>query len=86
VDIQNLQQQSDHQHEFVWLYYNPDGSLRGEMKRQFIMKRESRQSSQQHGWGWEEPGKWPAGVYTVHVLIDKQKVGENEFEIVPEKR
>lgn len=33
------------------------------------------------GMGWSEPGKWPAGLYTVTVLIENQNVGQAQFTV-----
>ena len=33
------------------------------------------------GMGWSEPGKWPAGTYTVTIYLEGEKVGQSRFEV-----
>lgn len=33
------------------------------------------------GMGWAEPGKWPAGLYTVTVFLENQKAGQAQFTV-----
>jgi hypothetical protein len=82
VEVRNLLHKKREQpHTIRYEYYNPDGSLRGEMEGDFTIKSEWVLAWHQQGWGWHEPGKWPAGTYRVVVLMDDEKIGEREFTI-----
>jgi ankyrin repeat protein len=80
--INNLYKNREHTHKVSWQYYSPDGSLMGEPSGDFLIKTDWYDTWDQHGWGWDEPGSWPVGTYTVKVLIDGNKAGEAQFSIL----
>lgn len=71
----------EHSHNMVFKYYNPNGSLRGNAGATFTIKPEWQTSWIFRGWGWENPGNWPAGKYRVEVWVDGRKVTQSYFEI-----
>ena len=80
VDVRNLHYQRKlHQHKVTWRYYNPDGSLFGEVKSDFSIKPESLIAWVNHGWGWNQPGYWSVGNYEVQVFINEVLVGKDRF-------
>lgn len=82
VEVRNLRHGKDHQpHTIRYEYYNPDGSLRGEMKGDFTIRKEWMVSWHQQGWGFHKPGQWPLGTYRVAVFMDDRPIGEREFTI-----
>jgi len=82
VDLKNLKFGSgDHTHKITWQYYNPDGTLRGEMTSDFPIKSDWYTAWHQHGWGWEEPGGWPLGSYMSRIILDGIEVAKGNFTI-----
>ena len=73
---------NSHTHQVLWKYFNPDGSLRGEINAEFHVKSEWYTSWLPRGWGWNEPGNWPPGTYKVEIWIDNEKEGTDYFTIV----
>lgn len=84
VDITNpLYQVRSHTHKVVFKYFRPDGSLMGETKADFTVRPEWDTAWLPGGWGWNNPGNWPTGTYTVQVYFDDQMVGSGKFRIAP---
>ena len=82
LKVNNFQYKADtHEHDVIWLYYNPDGSLRGRIQGNFIVKPEWATSWIYRGWGWSDPGNWPAGIYRVELSIDGVKLSAKKFTI-----
>ncbi len=76
--LYNIREQ---QHQVICQYYDADMSLFGEIEDSFLIKPEWEYSWIPLGLGWEEPGNWPGGTYTIHVLIDGKKIGEKQFTV-----
>jgi hypothetical protein len=75
LKIKNLQYKADtHQHEVIWIYYNPDDTLRGRIQGTFTVKPKWATASIYRGWGWSDPGNWPVGIYRVALFIDWVKI------------
>lgn len=82
VDLKNLlYKRKKHVHEVIFEYYDNKGNLIGEAKESLVVKPEWKNFWHCSGLGWEEPN-WTDGHYTVHVLIDGKKMGEQGFEIM----
>ncbi len=79
--INNLYNIRSHTHDIQFRYYENEGTFVGESKGTWTFKPEWETSWNQHGWGWETPGYWKPGVYTVKVLMDGKQVGQNQFTI-----
>lgn len=77
----NLYELRTHTHKLEFEYYNPDGSLRGKIEADFKIKMEWKTSWISRGWGWDEPGNWPTGTYTVEVYMDNKFVADGQFTI-----
>jgi ankyrin repeat protein len=65
----------------TWQYYYPDGKLMGEVESDFTVYPEWYNSWRYHGYGWNDPGHWPIGTYTVKILVDGAYAGEKQFSI-----
>lgn len=74
-----------HNHKVVWEYYNPDGSLRGRISDDWNVQPEWYTTWVQRGWGWDSPGNWPAGTYTVRVLVDGLLFAKGRFIIYEDR-
>jgi hypothetical protein len=82
IDVENLLYNVGEQdHKIIWKFYNPDGTLRGETKADFQIKREWYTAWIPSGWGWVQPGNWPVGTYRTEVWIDGKKSGEDIFTV-----
>lgn len=79
--INNLYNIRSHTHDIEWRYYREDGTFVGESKGNWAFKPEWETSWNQHGWGWNSPGNWEHGTYTVKVLMDGREIGRNQFTI-----
>lgn len=62
-------------------FYKPDGSLLCEIERNQRMPADWKNADLWHGWGWNQPGNWSAGVYRVDIYFGRRKVGEGQFAI-----
>ncbi len=86
IDAKNLAyERNAHNHKVIWRYYNPDGTLQGETTNSFNIKPEWEKTWVGSGWGWDDAGNWPTGVYRVDVYIDEKKVGSRHFAVGNEK-
>ena len=82
LKVNNLQYKGKkHSHDGVWLYYNPNGSLRGRIEGTFNIKPKWATSWIYRGWGWANPGEWPVGTYRVKLFLDGEKIGDQYFTI-----
>ena len=82
LKMNNLQYKGNtHEHEVIWIYYNPNGSLRGRIEGNFNVKPEWATAWIYRGWGWPSPGNWPVGIYRVVLFIDGVKIGDQNFTI-----
>jgi len=82
VRITNLQHRArEHKHDIIWHYYNPDGSLRGKVRRTFTVNPKWRTAWICGEWGWSNSGRWPVGTYRVKLFIDEIQVGDEKFTI-----
>ena len=82
VEVENmLYKKYLHTHKIVWKYYNPDGSLRGEITSDWNIIPSWYTTWHQGGWGFKEPGNWPLGTYRVDILLDGQRFAEGHFTI-----
>ena len=66
-------------------YIRPDGSTLGNTSLNTRVEASWNTSAHATGWGWEEPGKWPVGKYTVKVFIDEREVAGGFFWIDADK-
>jgi hypothetical protein len=83
VDFRNLLYNRNKQtHEVTLQYYGSTGNLLGETKKSAIIKPEWEHCGYCNGIGWEQKGEWSEGKYTVHVLIDGEKMGRAGFSIL----
>jgi len=86
IDVENrLYNVREHIHKVIWRYYNPDGTLRGEMFGDFQIKPEWYTAWIPHGWGADQPGSWPVGTYRAEVWIDSQKIAQDLFTIYDDR-
>jgi hypothetical protein len=60
-------------------YYKPDGSLMGVPSLDY--KSYESYDSFYLGWGWQEPGHWTSGTYTVEAYLDGGYIGKSTFDI-----
>jgi hypothetical protein len=63
------------------IYYNPDGSVRAEFTGNHRLEADWTSSWHTKGWGWDDPGKWPIGVYGVEMYVEGELVASDSFEI-----
>ncbi|MCK9393034.1 MAG: hypothetical protein M0Q01_15875, partial [Syntrophales bacterium] len=82
VDMGNgLWQEKNRPYTFVWQYINPDGSLLAEISMPFTVRKEWETAWVSQSWGWNEPGNWPPGDYTVIIVVDGRLFGKETFSI-----
>lgn len=82
VEVENLLYKKYlHTHKIGWKYYNPDGSLRGEITSDWNIIPDWYTTWHQGGWGFKEPGNWPLGTYRVDILLDGQRFAEGHFTV-----
>jgi hypothetical protein len=62
-------------------YYNPGGSLMGEIEDRIVAKPERETFWFTRGWGWETAGNWSPGVYRVEIFFDDEYRISREFAI-----
>jgi hypothetical protein len=60
-------------------YYKPDGSLMGVPS--VDIKSYENHSNIWLGWGWQDPGHWPSGTYSVEAYLDGGYIGKSAFDI-----
>jgi len=82
INLKNkLYDQSDQFYKAKWIYYDPDGSIRGTMDADWNIKKEWSETWHQGGWGWSESGKWPIGTYTIKFYLDDNYLTQTTFNI-----
>lgn len=82
VKVKNFRYKENlHSHKVEWIYYNPNGSVRGRMNNTMNIKPEWDTSWIQSGWGWAGKGNWPKGRYKAEVFLDGRKIGTEHFRI-----
>lgn len=82
VDMGNgLWQEKNRPYTFVWQYINPNGSLLAEISMPFTVRKEWETAWVSQSWGWNEPGNWPPGDYTVIIVVDGRLFGKETFSI-----
>jgi len=83
-----LQASLDEGIELMFRYYNPDGSLfwEGKYKQWPGCFDDSPGSfSGMISCGWEQPGNWPVGTYTVKVWMEGNFLGQGSFKIYEDR-
>lgn len=73
-----------------WRYYDSRNETCGQVTGDFLIKPTRRYSHISHGWGWEQPGKWPPGKYRIEIWIEKTRIDAEYFvitdkQVVPQK-
>ena len=82
VKIKNFRyEKKRHSHKVKWVYYNPNGSIKGEMYNDFNVQKKWLNAWTSKGWGWKEAGNWLKGKYRVKVYIDDDYITEKSFYI-----
>lgn len=83
LEVKNLYYNfNDQRHWVMWRYYNSDNSLRGELSSEFAIQKDWSYSYISHGWGWDQGGNWPVGIYRVELWVDQTRFAEGYFSIV----
>ncbi len=62
--------------------YKSDGSLYTEASNDISIPKKEETSLLTHGWGWDEPGKWPADTYTVKLFDGAYEIVSGTYTIV----
>ena len=62
-------------------WYGADGRLFSRQRLPRFLDADWIGSEHHHSYGWNEPGRWPAGAYHVEVYIAGTKVASGSFEI-----
>jgi hypothetical protein len=65
----------------VSVFKSPDGNPIGKPLLDVRIEPDWTWSQWWIGWGWNEPGNWPPGVYNVDIFMMGQKVVGNFYEI-----
>jgi hypothetical protein len=65
--------------QFTLKYYNSDGSLMGAPS--LDIKSYQIQHNIHMGWGWQEPGHWAPGTYTVEAYLDGGYIGKSSYDV-----
>jgi len=72
--------------EVLGIYYKPDGVILGQQNlKNFYIDPAFTSVAYSGGWGWSDPGKWPAGTYRVDLFIEGQKIASGSFRIMTTK-
>lgn len=71
----------NHSHIVKFRYLKPDGSLFWEHKVNMTAKSSWSTFYQSSGCGWQTPGKWSVGTYTVEVWVDGEFLTKAYFSI-----
>jgi len=69
--------------EIEAVFYKPDGSEDGRYTDEFHFESGWSGSFHTSGWGWDEPGKWDPGRYSIELYIEGDLVASDTFDIVP---
>lgn len=68
--------------EVLAIYYKSDGSIYAQQTtRDFYIDPVFTSVAYTYGWGWNEPGNWPVGIYRAEIFIKDQKVASASFSI-----
>ncbi|MEK7448538.1 MAG: hypothetical protein AAB019_03535 [Planctomycetota bacterium] len=67
-------------------YYKPDGTLMGSPVLNYDILSDWEHINLWHGWGWKEAGYWEPGNYQVELWIGSDKITQNSFSIVADKK
>ena len=62
-------------------YYYPDGSLMGAPEMNKTMPYDWESGYFWHSWGWDDPGNWKVGTYTIEIYIDGRYITQQQFTI-----
>lgn len=87
VDGQNhLWRVREHTPKVVGRYYNPDGSIQGQVETEGVINPDRQVAQFSHGLGWQEAGHWPLGTYRVEIVIDGKKVAQDQFTLYEDRQ
>jgi Putative peptidoglycan binding domain len=87
VEVKNrLSEIKEHPHKVLGRYYTPDGHLLREIEGEWVIKPEWKGSRYSQGWGWQEAGHWPLGLYRVEVILDGKPLAEGQFTIFEDRQ
>jgi hypothetical protein len=81
IDVEHPRRHVSFKYTIVARYYQPDGSLLGEVKDEAEVEPGTDAFTYANSWGWKEPGRWPVGVYRVEILLDGKTVASESFTI-----
>jgi hypothetical protein len=83
ADMRNPWQHFDWTYQVVARFFQPDGSLMGEINEAVTVKPDWDTFFLIKGWGFETPGRWPPGTYQLELSLDEHRTS-GEFTIVEE--
>jgi predicted Ser/Thr protein kinase len=63
------------------VYYQPDGSELARFAADYHVEADWTTSWHAKGWGWDDPGKWPTGMYQAELYVDGQVIATGSFEV-----
>ncbi len=83
INLKNLRWKLQDQSVRIHLrYYHSDGRLLGDPVIEYDVPKDWEYAELWNGWGWPDPGKWPADRYRVELWLDnRDKIGESYFTI-----
>ncbi len=62
-------------------WYGPDGAVLARQHLEAFVEPSWVRSYHNHGWGWDEAGRWPPGRYRLELSVDGETVAEGAFEV-----
>jgi hypothetical protein len=81
VDMRNPWKYVTWDYRLIARYYEPDGTLMGQIEDTITTKPEWDTFSWTRGWGSNEPGTWRPGVYRVEIAVDGEDRKTEEFTV-----
>ena len=83
INLKNLRWKVQDQSISIHLrYYHSDGRLFGNPVIEYDVPKDWEHAELWNGWGWPDPGKWPADRYRVELWLDNlDKIGESHFTV-----
>jgi hypothetical protein len=85
VDLEHAKSVKKTHFKIKAVYIRADGTVFVEQELDTYLEPQWTSSHHSYGYGWKEPGNWPAGTYRVDLFIEGHKIASGSFTITDGK-